>query len=74
MKTNTYAFIVVFAIVISLIVLIIPGLKKSYSQTDGTSVIPNAESAFKSQSMKFTSSLLAYATIMVLYQMEHTRA
>jgi hypothetical protein len=30
------------------------------------SVIPNAESVFKSQSMKFASSLPAHATIMVL--------
>jgi hypothetical protein len=66
MKTKTYAFIVVFAIAISLIVLIIPGLKKTYSQTNRISVIPNAESVFKSQSMKLTSSLPAYATIMVL--------
>src|SRR5919107_706634 len=67
MKTNSYAIVVVFTILIGLIIMpAIPGLRKTYGQTNGTSVIPNAESVFKSQSMKFTSSLAAHAIIMVL--------
>jgi hypothetical protein len=67
MKTNSYAIVVVFTILIGLIIMpAIPGLRKTHGQTNGTSVIPNAESVFKSQSMKFTSSLAAHAIIMVL--------
>src|SRR5919107_2227994 len=67
MKTNSYAIVVVFTILIGLIIMpAIPVLRKTHGQTNGTSVIPNAESVFKSQSMKFTSSLAAHAIIMVL--------
>src|ERR671918_1142465 len=67
MKTNSYAIVVVFTILTGLIIMpAIPGLRKTYGQTNGTNVIPNAESVFKSQSMKFTSSLAAHAIIMVL--------
>jgi type II secretory pathway component PulF len=48
MKTNSYSLIVVFAIVLGLIILVIPELRKTYSQTNETNVIPNAESVFQS--------------------------
>jgi hypothetical protein len=66
MKTNSYALIVVFAMVLGLNILVIPELRKTYSQTNETNVIPNAESVFQSESMNFTNTLPARALIMVL--------